>query len=275
LGSLLFTRCGIIPPVSRFGLFLFAREAGLVREAAAAGIDGIVVDWERRGKRERQAGADTEIRADTAADLASVRRSTDARVLCRVDGPGEGCVPEIEKAIELGADEILLPMVRSPRDVEAVLAQVDGRCGVGILVETEEAVRCAAELGALPLSRAYVGLNDLMIDRGADSIFEPLVDGTVERVREHCQSPFGVAGLTLPDLGSPIPCRLLIAEMARLACDFTFLRRSFLRDVERGSLDRAATEIRAAIERARGRTPATVERNRAELVSAVRASLAV
>ena len=261
--------------MSGFGLFLFARQPQLVREATAAGIDGIVVDWERRGKRERQAGADTEIRADTAADLVAVRGATEARVLCRVDGPGEGSAPEIERAIELGADEVLLPMVRAPEEVEASLEQVGGRCGLGILVETEDAVSIAAELGVFPLSRVYVGLNDLMIDRGASSIFEPLVDGTVEEVRKHFEVPFGVAGLTLPDLGSPIPCRLLIAEMTRLECGFSFLRRSFLRDVEKGSIAPAVAGITAAIESAGRREAAAMERDRSALAVAVREELPV
>ncbi len=166
-------------------------------------------------------------------------------------------------------------MVRSAAEVEQALEWVGGRCGLGILVETEDAVRGAAALGALPLSRVYVGLNDLMIDRGGSALFEPLVDGTVERVREHFRVPFGVAGLTLPDLGDPVPCRLLMAEMARLRCDFSFLRRSFHRDVERGSIASGVAEIRAAIERARRRGPGEIERNRMEQVAAVGGKLPV
>jgi hypothetical protein len=260
--------------VGSFGLFLFATHPDLVREAADAGVDGIVVDWERRGKRERQAGADTEIRSDTPADLAAVRRATDGRVLCRVDGPGQGSGEEIEQAIDLGADEVLLPMVRSAGEVERALGQVAGRCGLGILIETEDAVRCASRLAALPLSRVYIGLNDLMIDRRSSSIFEPLTDGTVECVRRHFPMPFGVAGLTLPDRGSPIPCRLLIGEMARLRCDFSFLRRSFLRDVDRGALAPAVADIRTALERARGRERDAIEGDRVGLVAAVRRKLA-
>jgi hypothetical protein len=261
--------------VSSFGLFLFAQDPALVREADAAGVDGIVVDWERRGKRERQAGADTEIRTDTADDLAAVRANMTRRVVCRVDGPGEGSTSEIEEAIELGADEVLLPMVRAPEEVELALEQVAGRCGLGILVETEDAVRSAAKLGALPLSRVYVGLNDLMIDRGASSLFEPLLDGTVEGIRNHFGMPFGVAGLTLPDRGSPIPCRLLLAEMTRLDCDYTFLRRSFLRDVDRGAIGAGVAQIRTAIDQSRRRGRGATERDRAELTTILRGKLPV
>jgi HpcH/HpaI aldolase/citrate lyase family/Indole-3-glycerol phosphate synthase len=258
-----------------FGLFLFARDPQLVEEAAAAGVDGFVVDWERRGKRERQSGADTEIRADTPDDLASARRATKRRVLCRVDGPSEGIKAQIDQAIDLGADEVLLPMVRAREEVESALEVVAGRCGLGILVETEEAVRSAVALGRLPLSRVYLGLNDLMIDREASSLFEPLVDGTVERVREHFEMPFGVAGLTRPELGSPIPCRLLIGEMTRLGCDFSFLRRSFLRDVDRGSFAPGVAAIKAAVDEASRRSEEAIERDRAELISAVRGKLPV
>jgi hypothetical protein len=261
--------------VTPFELFLFARDPDLVRDATAAGVDGIVVDWERLGKRERQAGADTEIRADTPADLAAVRRATRARILCRVEGPGRYAVAQIERAIELGADEVLVPMVRAPEQAERAIEQAAGRCGVGILVETEDAVQSAAELGSLPLSRVYVGLNDLMIDRERSSLFEPLVDGTVEAIRGHFGMPFGVAGLTLPALGSPIPCSLLIAEMARLQCDFSFLRRSFLRDVDRGAIGPGLADIRAAIDEARERGPGAVERDRSRLASAVSTKLAV
>jgi hypothetical protein len=261
--------------MSRFGLLLFTTNLDLVREASAAGVDGFIVDWERRGKRERQSGADTEIRTDTAADLATVRRATSARVICRVDGPGAGCDEEIEAAVELGADEVLLPMVRAPEQVERALDQIAGRCGLGILVETKDAVGRARALAALPLSRVYVGLNDLMIDRGGSSLFEPLIDGTVEAVRRHFAAPFGVAGLTRPELGSPIPCRLLISELVRLRCDFSFLRRSFLRDVERGSLAPAVEQIRNAIEDARVRRREDIERDTLQLAAAVRAELSV
>jgi len=86
-------------------------------------------------------------------------------------------------------------------------------------------------LARLPLTRVYLGLHDLAIERRTPNPFRAISDGIVERVRSAFQIPFGFAGLTLPDRGFPIPCRLLIAEMARLGCSFSFLRRSFLRDI--------------------------------------------
>ena len=99
-----------------------------------------------------------------------------------------------------------------------MIEAVGGRCGVGVLVETVAAVEAVEELALLPLSRVYVGLNDLSIDRGTASLFDAIADGTVERVVSAFDVPFGFGGLTEPELGDPVPCRLLIAEMARLRC---------------------------------------------------------
>lgn len=252
-----------------FELLLFAVEPELVREAVSAGIDGIVVDWERQGKSERQRGADTEINEQTVGDLVRVRETARCPVICRLNPCNGASAVEIESALGGGADEILVPMVRSPDEVERMLHLADGRCGVGILVETAEAVAASSALAALPISRAYVGLNDLAIDRGSTSIFDALLDGTVERVRAEFDVPFGFGGLTLPERGAPVPCHHLIAEMVRLDCSFSFLRRSFRRDVARHQVGPAIGRIQDAIAAARPRPPDAIAADRAALLRAV------
>ena len=251
-------------------LFVFTVDPVRAHDVVAAGAAGVIVDWERRGKARRQQGQDTQINEDTAADLVAVRSATGGRVLCRVNGAGPWTADEVALAAELGADEVLLPMVRTPADVDAALRAAAGRCGVGILVETEDAVRCVDALAERPLARVYLGLNDLRIDRGAvDDLFAPLVDGTVDAVRRALRVPFGVAGLTLPDRGAPVPSRLLAAELARVDASFTFLRRSFWADTAGRDLDLAVPQILAACAQARTRTPGQVVADRAELLSAV------
>jgi hypothetical protein len=251
--------------------FVFSTDASFARRAVVAGAAGVIVDWERRGKRERQAGADTQVNADTPADLARVRAATAGRVVCRVNGWGPWSGAEIDRAVALGADEILLPMVRRPGEVDAALAAVGGRCGLGILVETTEAVRRVDELVRRPLARLYVGLNDLMIDRGGRALFAALVDGTVDRVREATPAgtPFGVAGLTLPERGHPVPCRLLAAELARLDASFTFLRRSFHTDVAGRDLEVELPRVVGAVAAARARPAWARAADRAELEALV------
>jgi hypothetical protein len=160
-----------------------------------------------------------------------MREATDGRVLCRINGFGPWTPAEVDEAVARGADEILLPMVRTPREVDRTLEAVRGRCGLGILVETQDAVHRVRELARRPLSRVYLGLNDLRIDRRSDNLFVPLVDGTADAVRAQVPGRFGVAGLTLPGGGAPVPSTLLAAELVRLGADFTFLRRAFTADV--------------------------------------------
>ena len=235
----------------------------------AAGVEGVVVDWERKGKVERQARADTQIGCDTLADLRRIRAATHARVLCRINGYGPWTAREVQEAVGEGVDELLLPMVRGPEEVRGVLDLAGGRCGVGILVETLDAVARAAELARLPLARAYLGLNDLAIERQSGSIFAAVADGTLERARRPFDVPFGFGGLTLPERGVPIPCRLLMGEMGRLGCRYSFLRRSFHRDVQGREL---AVEIPRLLESLRAlasRSPLEVEAERLALRRAI------
>jgi hypothetical protein len=253
-------------------LFCFVTEPAKAASLLAGGVAGLVVDWERRGKDVRQAGADTEISTNTLSDLIAVREVTTAPILCRVNPPGPWSGREIEDAIRAGADELLVPMIRRASEVDEMLDLVGRRVPVGILIETEEAVANARKLAQRPLSRAYLGLNDLAIERRSESIFVPLVDGTAERVAAALGTiPFGFGGLTLPDRGHPIPSRLLIGGMVRMRCGFTFLRRSFWRDIGRDDPASPVFRIRAALDDAARRSPMETEANRTELELALTA----
>ncbi|MDD7939480.1 aldolase/citrate lyase family protein [Actinomycetospora lutea] len=219
-------------------LFVFSTSGGEVARLVAAGVTGVVIDWERRGKARRQAGEDTQINANTARDLDAVRRATAATVVCRINPVGRWTAREVDRAVALGADELLVPMLRRPAELDRVLTLVGGRCGVAAMIETQDAVEAVDALVRRPLSRVYIGLNDLRIDRAARTgvpagLFVPMVDGTVAHVRDRVAAAghaCGVAGLTRPDAGHPVPSALLAAEMERLGIDFTFLRRSFRAD---------------------------------------------
>jgi hypothetical protein len=212
-------------------LQLFATDPAVGRTAVAAGITSFVIDWEWRGKESRQTGFDTEINRDTADDLARMSAVAGSRRVCRINRFGSWTPDEVELAIASGATQLLLPMAERAVEVEAYLGLVRGRVRAGILLETREACACASELARLNLDAVYVGLNDLAISRGTPCIFTALADGTVERLRDAFgDTPFGFGGLTVVELGHPIPCMRLLEEMARLRSSFTFLRRSFRRD---------------------------------------------
>lgn len=232
---------------TKFQLFLFSINGETVLNAVSGGISGIVIDWENAGKTERQAGSDTQINNGTVEDLRRIRSLTRALVICRVN---RNNFEEIDMAANNGADEILLPMIRTVEEVEAAIDYAKTRCKIGILIETNEAVQLSRELGRLPLSRVYVGLNDLAIDRKVSNIFLPLVDGTIDHVRQSIKAPFAFAGLTLPEAGFPIPCRLLISEMARNNCSFALLRRSFLSDTRGKDMSKEIPRIYQAVSNA-------------------------
>lgn len=250
---------------NNFSLILFSANTSFIRKAVESGVKEIIVDMEYIDKKRRQAFADTEINCNTIEDLHNVRASTNATVICRINSCGSTTRKEIEDVVQAGADEILLPMVRTVKEVEAVLEQAKGRCGVGILIETKTAVENVKEFAKLPLSRAYVGLNDLAIERCSPNIFTAIIDGTTEYIRTFFNIPFGFGGLTLPEGGYPIPCRLFIGEMARLRCDFSFLRRTFYKDINGKDLRIEIPRIIEAFHKASLRSNEVIEQERIEL----------
>lgn len=257
-------------------LVLFETRLKALRRARAAGLDAAIVDLEWRGKHERQAGADTEVNRDRPDDLATLAAAGVARRYCRLEGPGRWDDDQLEAVLAAGATDLFLPMVTCADQVRALLDRVAGRARCGILLETPEAVARAAELATLPLHAVYVGLNDLAIGRGSAHLFVALTDGTVERLREiFAAVAFGVAGATSVDRGTPIPSPLLLGELARLRCDFTFLRRSFKRDTAEHDLAVEVERIRALWRRLVARAAGEVAADRARFLGAVERGFAV
>jgi hypothetical protein len=252
-------------------LVVFDHDIPRVGALIGCGVRTFVVDWECLGKDVRQLGFDTDISPGTPAELAALAAMPDAEAWCRVNGLGPHTAGEIDAALAAGAHGLFLPMVKSPEDVECFLRLVAGRAATGILVETVEGLACVERLAAFPLDRVYFGLNDFAISRGSRSIFLAFVDGSVARAREaFADTCFGVGGLTAADAGRPVPCRRLLEEMARLRCDFSFLRRSFRRDLATRSVQSTVSGIKSAWRDCAARDAAAVARDHASLCAIVR-----
>ena len=257
-----------------FELFAFSVDKTTVRTLTAGGVAGIIVDWEYNGKMARQRGLNTEINDHGEQDLSNVRDWTSKRVVCRIDRGHDWSLQrkQIDRVIDLGGDEILLPMVQSVAEVTRVLDYLSNRNAVkvGILVETRAAVAIKSELAQLPLSRVYVGLNDLSIDSGHTPLFEPMINGLLAETLSAFSVPVGFGGLTLPTLGHPIPCRLLLAAMLDLDCSFSLLRRSFMghtRGIDRGL---AVRQIRQEIAHMQALGKAATSKQHRELIRLIR-----
>jgi hypothetical protein len=247
-------------------LMLFEHDAARAPEFVEVGLTSFLVDWEHFGKDARQQGFDTEIRLGTLDELRAMCRVPDASVWCRVNRFGSHTQGEVTAAIDAGAVGVFLPMVTGCAEVESFLRILDRQCDAGILVETTDALAQVEELATFPLDRVYFGLNDFAISRGGGSIFRAVLDRSVERARiAFGTTPFGFGGLTSVDAGHPVPCRRLIEELARVRCDFTFLRRSFRRDLATRRLPDILEGIRTAWRSSVRRDPAIVARDHLHL----------
>lgn len=249
-----------------FEFWLFTTDALFARQCVDAGVTGILIDWEYMGKDRRQEGAGLECNRETLDDLVRIRDAVDATVICRINAWGPHSGNEVEMAVSGGADVIMLPMVRNPEEVNAFLSDVDGRTQCGILVETTDALSHMSALSRLPLDYVYVGLNDLALSRGSHNIFSAVSDGTVQQVRAAFSGiRFGFGGITILDRGFPLPFHLLLREMIALDCNFSFLRRSFKKDIPGRDISFEISRIHQAIAAYRERNPAQIGKDRKEL----------
>lgn len=229
-------------------LYVFYADAHLTQQCLEAGADGIIVDWEVADKRHRQSLFNTQINRHDDHTLRSARDLHKGTLICRVNGGKAMSEDEILKAVDMGATHIMLPMVKQITEVERALKAINNKAKCLVMIETTEAVQNSAEIGKLPVDGVYVGLNDLAIARNSRNIFMPMIDGTLDDIRANIPMPFGVAGLTHPNSGLPIPSHLLANELRRLNCNFTFLRRSFFKDAGTLGIDTTLSDIRRYLE---------------------------
>lgn len=227
-----------------FQLLLCSCDPHIVKSCSEAGVDGVIVEWERIEQQIDDSINFLNIKAEMSENLKKVRNSTRDLVICRLNPYHLYTEIEIETAISLGADEIWLPKVSTLKEVETIIAIVNSRSQIGIVIETIEALNLIKELTQLPLTRIHIGLNDLRDALKNPHSFCSLVDGTIENIVKNLTIPYGFGGLTLPDQGSPIPCTLLMGELIRLGCSFSLLRRSFISDTRGKDLTQEIPRIR-------------------------------
>lgn len=252
------------PRNRRLDLILFTTDVDFALQAEAAGIDGIMVDWETLDKPERQRGYATQINRDTPEDVGALSSRLGIPVWVRINRLGDDTGREIDVALEHGAVGLMLPMAAHPRDVEQFLTLVDGRARTLVQIETQPLVDHCAELRALPWDAAYIGLNDLMISRRSTWIWEAVADGTVETIFETLHDrQVGFGGVTVVGGGEPMRFVSLLREMARLGCGMSFLRRTFWKEVPGRDVAAEIRAVRAVWDAALRRGPEAVEADRA------------
>ena len=205
--------------------------------AQQAGVDRIFVDMEYIGKADRQGGMDTVQSRHTIEDIRKIRAViTKSQVMVRVNPIHQaqngfpGSRAEIEAALDAGADVVMLPYFKTVEEVKEFIHIVDGRATTLALLETPQAVDVVDEILSLPgLDEIFIGLNDLSLGYGKKFMFEPLADGTVERLCLKFKEqgiPYGFGGSASLGKGM-LPSEYIIREHYRLGSTCVILSRSF------------------------------------------------
>jgi hypothetical protein len=264
-----------------FELMLISNLVEVAKHAIDSGVDLLFVDLEIKGKQQRQAGRSTVISRHSMDDVANMRAALPlGRLLVRVNPWDSDSQLEVEEVLARGADRIMLPMFRGPKELEGLISVVRGRCEVVGLLETAEAAASARDIAAVDgLSRIHIGLNDLHLAMRKRFMFELLIDGTVERVAEALRArsvPFGIGGLARVGEGL-VPAESLAVEHVMLGSTAAILSRTFHRgDTDDSVLSggpRLAEEIvrlREALRHCRQMPAAELAALRADMAAKIR-----
>lgn len=223
--------------------------------AVNCGVDRIFVDLEINGKFERQGHRDTLISKHTFKDVENIRRAVpEAELLVRLNPLYEGSCNEIDRAISLGADILMLPMFKGLGEIEAFCKHVSGRVDVIPLVETVEAAAIADAVAKVDgVTELYIGLNDLHMAMGKAFMFELLADGTVDRLASQIHAsgkPFGFGGVARVGEGL-LPAEKILAEHVRLGSSSVILSRTFHRQADTPDKLREQMDFKTEIQKIR------------------------
>ena len=217
--------------MNNFKLMILADTPEAAAAAQEAGVDRIFYDLEYVGKAERQHGRNTVLSNNDIESLPSIRSVvTKSELLVRTNPINPYISIEVEKAIEYGADILMLPMVMDHNDVETYVKLVGGRAKVCIMIETAAALTRLDKILAVPgIDEIFIGLNDLHITMGLTFMFELLSGGLVEFVASKCQKagiPFGFGGIARIGEGL-LPSDYILGEHVRLGSTSVILSRTF------------------------------------------------
>lgn len=205
------------------------------------GVDRIFVDLETIGKAERQADRDAVQSNHCISDIEKIKPCLSfSKMLVRVNPINAQSKSEIDAVIKAGADIVMLPMWKTVSEIKLFLDYVSSRAKTCLLLETREADGCLDDVLALPgIDEIYIGLNDLHISYELRFMFEPLANGTVERICKTIKSygiPYGFGGIARIGKGL-LPAEKVIMEHYRLGSSMAILSRSFCNTDKIGNLN--------------------------------------
>lgn len=199
--------------------------------AEHCGVEYIMVDLEINGKKERQGHLNTFISSHQLMDVKKIKSSLkNAQLLVRVNPIYQSSEHEINNVITSGADEIMLPMFTTAREVKQFINFVDGRAKTVLLLETAQAlVRIDEILGIEGIDKVHIGLNDLHLSLHLNFMFEILASDIssflAKKIVKH-GIELGIGGIATLGNGR-LPAEYILSEYARLGVQRTILSRTF------------------------------------------------
>jgi hypothetical protein len=202
--------------------------------AQESGVDRIMLDLERKGKKKRQKNLNTVISNHTFKDIKRFRNIIKtSELMVRVNPLNNNSEYEIKKVLDLGADRIMLPMFRSQNEVRQITKIIKGQVPVTLLVETSTALaRLSSILELRGIDDVHLGLNDLRIDLKLKTIFEIFITGILDFAAKKLHKaniPFGIGGVSRIGHGE-IPSKLILSEHKRLGSTRVIISRSFMNE---------------------------------------------
>lgn len=235
-----------------FNLMILASTPEDALNAQAAGVDRVFFDLEYIGKAERQRGRDTVKYHNDINDIPKLRNVvTTSELLVRTNPIHAYTASEVDKAIEYGADILMLPMVMDKHDVETYVGLVNSRAKVCIMIETAASMTRIDDILAIDgVDELFIGLNDLHISLGLNFLFEPLAGGLVDFLAEKCHKkgmPFGFGGIARIGDGI-LPADMILGEHVRLGSTSVILSRTF-----KGGDSPVAIDFKAEVKKVRDR----------------------
>ncbi|CEA00483.1 2-keto-3-deoxy-L-rhamnonate aldolase [Jeotgalicoccus saudimassiliensis] len=199
--------------------------------AEKAGIDWIFIDLEKIGKDERQKNLDTVKSKHSIEDISKIKKNIiSSELLVRINPIHNNTENEINEVISAGAEIIMLPYFKTKEEVDYFISKVNGRVKTCLLLETSEAVENLDSILELKnIDYIHIGLNDLHLSYKLNFMFEPVSNGTVERIIEKIKQKnikYGFGGIAKIGEGT-LPAERILAEHYRLGSQMVIISRSF------------------------------------------------
>lgn len=201
----------------------------------ALDIDWIFIDLETIGKKERQVGRNTVLSNHSIDDVHKIKsKINNTKILVRCNPIGDWSKSELREINARGEeiDMVMLPYFKTAEEVKTFTEYLDtSKIEPALLIETLDAIINLEDiLRIYPFRYLHIGLNDIHIERGTVSMFEPYIDGLMNEITlilNKYNKNFGIGGIGKIGANMHPTPECVLNEHLRLKSNGVILSRSF------------------------------------------------